>query len=76
MVKKQQEKPKNNVILGLGIDVCDGDAQHFGATLFQRGEYVMQWPSIGNLANLMNFVEYGNPFAQIVRANFVCESEH
>ena len=40
-MKKQQEKPKNNVILGLGIDVCDGDAQHFGATLFQRGEYVM-----------------------------------
>ena len=27
-----------------------------------------EWPSIGNLANLMNFVEYGNPFAQIVRA--------
>merc|ERR1712187_262775 len=26
---------------GLGVDVCDGDAQHFGASLFQRGEYVM-----------------------------------
>ena len=26
---------------GLGVDVCDGDAQRFGASLFQRGEYVM-----------------------------------
>ena len=26
---------------GLGVDVRHGDAQHFGATLFQRGDYVM-----------------------------------
>jgi ankyrin repeat protein len=25
----------------LGIDVCNGDPQHFGATIFQRGEYVI-----------------------------------
>eukprot|EP00747_Dinoflagellata_sp_TGD_P150832 gnl/TRDRNA2_/TRDRNA2_177152_c1_seq5.p1 gnl/TRDRNA2_/TRDRNA2_177152_c1~~gnl/TRDRNA2_/TRDRNA2_177152_c1_seq5.p1 ORF type:complete len:128 (-),score=22.58 gnl/TRDRNA2_/TRDRNA2_177152_c1_seq5:72-455(-) len=26
---------------GLGIDVCNGESQHFGAALFQRGEYAM-----------------------------------
>ena len=33
---------------GLGVDVRDGDAQHFGAALFQRGEYVMH--ELGDLA--------------------------
>ena len=33
--KVQHSKP------GFGVDICDGDAQHFGATLLQRGEYVM-----------------------------------
>ena len=26
---------------GLGIDVREGEAQHFGAPLFQRGDYAM-----------------------------------
>jgi len=26
---------------GLGIDVCNGESQHFGASLFQRGEFVI-----------------------------------
>ena len=26
---------------GLAMEVCDGESQHFGSTLFQRGEYAM-----------------------------------
>ena len=35
------ETKYNTANQGLGVDICDGDAQHFGATLLQRGEYVM-----------------------------------